>query len=56
MSDDLTSQVAFNEALQSLLRRAADNDIDVEGGWDCRNGPEHPDWDILITEVEKNDD
>lgn len=54
MSDDtITSRSALNDALQSLLCRASDNDIDVAGGWDCRNGPEYPDWDIVITEVEK---
>ena len=28
---------------------------DIEGGWDCRNGRDYPDWDVLITEVEKSE-
>lgn len=57
MSDDtVTSRTELNEALKSLLSRAYDNGVDVEGGWDCRNGPDYPDWDIVITEVVKNDD
>jgi len=51
-----TSTEAFNDALKLLLRRAYNDDIDVEGGWECRNGTEHPDWDVVITEVTKNGD
>ncbi|MFC7114760.1 hypothetical protein ACFQH2_06970 [Natronoarchaeum sp. GCM10025703] len=47
------SESDFHAELESLLQRADQNGIDVEGGWDCRNGPEHPDWDIIITEVKK---
>lgn len=50
----LTTRAELNAELKSLLLRAYDNGIDVEGGWECRNGDEHPDWDVLITEVEKN--
>jgi len=28
----------LNAKLKTLLRRAHDNGVDVEGGWDCRNG------------------
>ena len=57
MSDDeLTSNSALTEAVRSLLRRAYDNGVDVEGGLDCRNGADYPDWDVVITEVEKSDD
>ena len=51
----LTSKADFNAELKSLLRRAYTNGIDVEGGWDCRNGVEHPDWDVIVTEVRKNE-
>ncbi len=50
------SESDFHAELESLLQRADQNGIDVEGGWDCRNGPEHPDWDIIITEVKKATD
>ena len=56
MTDDLTSRSALSEAIQSLLKRAYDNGVDVEGGMDCRNGSGYPDWDVVITEVQKSDD
>lgn len=57
MSDEtLTSSSAVNKALKSILCRAHNNGVDVEGGWDCRNGNEYPDWDVVVTRVEKNDD
>ncbi len=49
----VTSGEELHAELQSLLREANENGIHVEGGWDCRNGEEHPDWDVLITEVKK---
>lgn len=48
-----TTEAEFTAALQSLLLNAHENQVNIEGGWDCRNGGGHPDWDILITEVEK---
>lgn len=51
----ITSQEELNEELKALLRRAHNNGIDVRGGWECRNGEEHPDWDLIITEVQKNE-
>lgn len=52
-----TTEEDFTEKLQSLILGANENGIDLEGGWDCRNGGDgHPDWDILITEVKKSDD
>ena len=49
----VASEEELHAELQSLLRRAHENGVDVEGGWDCRNGAEHPDWDVLVTEVQK---
>lgn len=51
----LTSKEELNRELKVLLRRACENGIDVEGGFECRNGDEHPDWDVIVTEVKKND-
>ena len=51
----LTSKEQLNAELKALLLRAYENDIDVEGGFECRNGLTHPDWDVIVTEVEKND-
>jgi hypothetical protein len=50
----LTSKAELNAELKDLLRRAYESGIDVEGGFDCRNGAEHPDWDVVITEVKKD--
>ena len=51
----VTSKEELNAELKALLVRAYENGIDVEGGFECRNGVEHPDWDVIVTEVEKND-
>lgn len=58
MSNDapISSEAELNEALKRLLVRAHKGGIDVEGGWECRNGPEYPDWDVLVTAVEKRQD
>lgn len=47
-----TTRQELNAELKSLLARAYDNDIQVKGGWECRNGGGYPDWDVVITEVE----
>lgn len=51
----LSTRMDFHDELQSLLRRAHQNDVDVVGGWDCRNGDGHPDWDVVVTEVRKHE-
>ena len=51
----ITSKAELNAELKGLLRKAYESGIDVEGGFECRNGVEHPDWDVIVTEVEKND-
>lgn len=48
-----TTPSELNTELETVLRRADENGVNVQGGWECRNGPECPDWDVLITEVEK---
>ncbi len=57
MSSDessLASKAELKAEIRALLREAHKNGIDVEGGFECRNGDEHPDWDVIVTEVEKN--
>lgn len=51
----LTSKAELNTELKALLLKAHGNGIDIEGGFECRNGGEHPDWDVIVTEVEKNE-
>lgn len=54
-SDDvpITSEAVLHRELRTLLQRAHDGGVDVVGGWACRNGPERPDYDIVVTEVQK---
>ncbi|HKL29300.1 MAG TPA: hypothetical protein VJ898_08530 [Natrialbaceae archaeon] len=52
----ITSEEELNEELKLLLQWAHNNGIDVRGGWECRNGDEHPDWDLVVTEVRKNEE
>lgn len=47
---------SFNEALRELLRSAHDNGVNVEGGWECRNGTPYPDWDVDVIELVTNND
>lgn len=54
-ADPIESADAFQAEMQELLKRADAGDIDVLGGWQCRNGQEHPDWDVVITELAKPD-
>lgn len=51
----LMSKEELNAELQALLLRAYESGLDVKGGFECRNGADHPDWDVIITEVKKND-
>lgn len=51
----ITSNEQLHVQLQELLREAYDNGIEVEGGFECRNGTDHPDWDVIVTEVEKDE-
>lgn len=50
------SEEELNARLQSLLLRAHVNGIEVEGGWDCTNEPEYPNWDVVVTEVRTDED
>ncbi|WP_144796849.1 hypothetical protein [Halorubrum depositum] len=52
--DSPTAEAEFRDELRALLRRAHEEGVDVEGGWDCRNGSEHPDWDVVVSEVRKS--
>lgn len=58
MSADETppaSRAELNDELKALLLAAHENGVTVKGGWECRNGDEHPDWDVVITELQKPD-
>ncbi|MFC7133192.1 MULTISPECIES: hypothetical protein [Salinibaculum] len=51
----VASKAELNAELKALLIRSYENGIDVEGAFECRNGVDHPDWDVIVTEVQKNE-
>ena len=54
--ETITTADEFNESLTDLMRTAYENGVDVEGGWECRNRTENPDWDVVILEITKKAD
>lgn len=48
-----TTDGELNAMLGELLRVAFRNGLSVQGGWSARNGPAYPDWDVIVTRVEK---
>jgi hypothetical protein len=53
--ETVTTAKEFNESLTELVRSAYENGVDIEGGWECRNPSENPDWDVMILEVTKRE-
>lgn len=54
-SDDaIPDDSVFEHRLQELLIQAYRSDVEVAGGWECRNHDDGvPDWDVTVTELEK---
>lgn len=52
---EVTSEIEFRELLAWGIRTAYRNGVSVEGGWECRNGEDLPDWETVILEVTKRD-
>ena len=50
---EITTSGAFIGTLTDLIRAAHTNGVDVSGAWECRNGDDAPDWEAIITELEK---
>lgn len=48
---DISTESEFDEALQALLLEAVDNDLDIRGVWEYRNGQAYPDLEVLVTEL-----
>ncbi|WP_254536055.1 hypothetical protein [Halomarina litorea] len=46
-SESIRSEAAFHEALRALVLEAAENGVQVEGGWPVSNDG-GPDWDVEI--------
>lgn len=54
-ADGVDSPDEFRAALEELLAAAARNDVDVEGGWECRDAESGRIWDVVVTDVERSD-
>ncbi|WP_424016765.1 hypothetical protein ACOZ4N_12840 [Halorientalis pallida] len=52
----VTDESTFETLLTELLRTAHQNGIEVEGGWDVDGEDGHPDWDVVVTVVERTAD
>lgn len=51
----VTSADELNAELHALLRRAHDSGVEVRGGWTCPHDGGHPDWDVVVTGVERRE-
>lgn len=52
---EITTADELTRALDEILVSAFENEVDVEGSYAIRNGPEHPDVEVEITELAKPD-
>jgi len=50
---NVTDEPTFETLLSELLRTAHENGIEIEGGWDVDGDDGHPDWDVVVTVVER---
>ncbi|MEF8886890.1 MAG: hypothetical protein V5A30_03715 [Haloarculaceae archaeon] len=52
---DVADKKTFGQALASLVRTAHANGVTVEGGWEVNGEHGLPDWDVVVTVVERED-
>lgn len=50
---EISTEAELDSALQNLLLEALDNDLDIQGVWEYRNGEAYPDLEVLVTELAK---
>jgi hypothetical protein len=50
---DVTDEETFERALAALIRTAHRNGVTVDGGWGVDGDDGHPDWDVVVTVVER---
>jgi hypothetical protein len=48
-----TTATTFEEVLSTLLVAAHGNDIDVSGAWEAYENGRSPEWDVVITLLER---
>jgi hypothetical protein len=51
VNSDPTTRAEFRDRLDDLIADARRNDVDVEGGWACRETADQSDYEVLISEV-----
>lgn len=51
--DDVSTVTEFEESIVQLIRSAYENNVNFEGSWEVRNGPEAPDWEVLVHKLAK---
>jgi hypothetical protein len=52
---DVTDKATFESALVALIRTAHANGVAVDGGWEVNGDDATPDWDVVVTVVERDD-
>lgn len=57
MDDTLavTTGTEFQSTLGRLVKTAYENGVAVDGGWEVDGDDGHPDWDVVVTVVERGD-
>jgi hypothetical protein len=51
---EVTTEAEFDAALNLILDSAVSNGLDPRGSWVYRNGDSHPDWEVLVAELQKD--
>lgn len=54
-TDAIKTDEKFEDTLKDLLTAAKDNNVRIEGGWEC-NGTDGDNWDVVITRLESGSD
>lgn len=55
IDEPIESADDFESALHRLLVLAEQNDVDPIGAWEYRNGQSVSDWEVVVTELAKED-
>ena len=50
---DVDDTAEFEDKLAALVRTAPRNGITVDGGWEVDGDDGDPDWDVVVTVVER---
>lgn len=53
--EDPNGSDVFQQRLDALVSAAAENGVDIAGGWTCETNPGGEVWDVVATKVERDD-